>query len=230
MLFGMAYTWAKALNLTDTDTRNKPMFQSASQVYGKAGYDQTHVLTFNVVWDVAKRSQLILAGARKISGAVLDNSQVSRFATLASGTPLGISYTTTDKADFTSSAGDGVRVLAITTAQLPVGDRAFDHWFDTNAFARLLKGNAGNTPKDVFRRPATNNWDLSLFKNFPLWSEKRVVQFRGEFYSAFNHTQFSSLTIAARFGTTGMQTNAQVGQGPATLSARIIQLPLTLRF
>jgi hypothetical protein len=230
LLFGMAYTWSKAMNLADTETGNMPMFQNASWLYGKAGYDQTHVLTFNAVWDVPKGSQLIPGSAKKISGAVLDNWQVSTFTTFASGTPLGISYTTTDNADITGGAGDGARVLAISKAQLSTGDRTFDHWFDANAFARPPKGSPGNAPKDVFRGPGTNNWDLSLFKNFPLWSEKHVVQFRGEFYNAFNHTQFASVNTSARFDTTGKQTNTQFGQITATRSPRVIQLALTFRF
>jgi hypothetical protein len=97
-------------------------------------------------------------------------------------------------------------------------------------FARPPKGSPGNAPKDVFRGPGTNNWDLSLFKNFPLRSEKRVVQFRGEFYNAFNHTQYSGVNTSARFDTAGKQTNTQFGQVTATRSPRVIQLALTFRF
>jgi len=113
---------------------------------------------------------------------------------------------------------------------LSPGERTFDRWFDTTAFARPPKGSPGNAPKDVFRGPGINNWDASLFKNFPLGSEKRVVQFRGEFYNAFNHTQYSSVNTTARFDTTGKQTNLQFGQVTATRSPRVIQFALTLRF
>jgi len=230
LLYGIAYTWSKAMDLGDTETNNMPMFQDASWIYGKAGYDQTHVLTFNVVWDVPKGSNLVPQSARKTTGLLLDNWQVSTFTTFASGTPSGISYTTTDNADITGGAGDGARIIAISKAQLSPGERTFDRWFDTTAFARPPKGSPGNAPKDVFRGPGINNWDASLFKNFPLGSEKRVVQFRGEFYNAFNHTQYSSVNTTARFDTTGKQTNLQFGQVTATRSPRVIQFALTLRF
>jgi hypothetical protein len=110
------------------------------------------------------------------------------------------------------------------------GDRTFARWFDTSVFARPAKGDAGNAPKDVFRGPGTNNWDASLFKNFPLRAEKRILQFRAEFYNAFNHVQYSSVNTAARFDTTGKQTNTQFGQVTATRSPRVIQLALSLRF
>jgi hypothetical protein len=230
LLYGVAYTWSKAMNLSDAETGNMPMFKDASWIYGKAGYDQTHVLTFNVVWDVPKGSRLVPEGARKAAGLVLDNWQVSTFAIFASGTPAGIGYSTTDNADITGGTGDGARVIVTGKAPLPRGERSFDRWFDTTAFARPPKGDAGNAPKDVFRGPGTNNWDCSLFKNFPIRSERRMVQFRAEFYNAFNHTQYSGVNTAARFDTAGKQTNAQFGQVTATRSPRVIQFALTFRF
>jgi len=230
LLFGLAYTWSKAMNLADTETGNMPVFQTASWVYGKAGYDQTHVLTFNVVWDVPKASKLLPASARKASGIVLDNWQVSTFTTFASGTPSGIGYTTTDNADITGGAGDGARVIVTGRAPLSSGDRTFNTWFDNTVFARPPKGSPGNAPKDVFRLPGTNNWDASLFKNFPIFSERRIVQFRAEFYNAFNHTQYSGVNTTARFDTAGRQTNTQFGQVTATRSPRVIQFALTFRF
>jgi hypothetical protein len=230
-LFGMAYTWSKAMNLADTETSNMPVYKDASWIYGKAGYDQTHVLTFNLVWDVPKGSKLFSGkAATRLSGAVLDNWQVSTFTTFASGTPSGIGYSTTDNADITGGTGDGARVIAVSKAQLPPSERNFTRWFDTNAFARPAKGNAGNAPKDVFRGPGTNNWDASVFKNFPIFSEKRIVQFRAEMYNAFNHTQYSGVNTAARFDTAGKQTNTQFGQVTSTRSPRVIQLALTFRF
>jgi hypothetical protein len=230
LLFNVAYTWSKAMNLADTETGQMPMFHDASWAYGKAGYDQTHVLTFNVVWDVPKGSRLLPEATRKVSGLLLDHWQLSTFTTFASGTPAGISYSTTDNADITGGAGDGARVIVTGKAQLPRSERSFARWFDTSAFARPPKGDPGNAPKDVFRGPGTNNWDGALFKNFPLGSERRFLQFRGELYNTFNHTQYSSVNTAARFDTAGRQTNVQFGQVTGTRSPRVIQLALTFRF
>ena len=52
------------MNLADTETGNMPVYKDASWIYGKAGYDQTHVLTFNVVWDVPKGSRLLSRNGR----------------------------------------------------------------------------------------------------------------------------------------------------------------------
>ena len=39
--------------------------------------------------------------------------------------------------------------------------------------------------------PHINNWDIAVFKNFPLYERVRL-QFRSEFCNAFNHTQFNA--------------------------------------
>jgi len=74
------------------------------------------------------------------------------------------------------------------------------------------------------------NWDLTMFKNFPIKSETRSVQFRWEFYNLFNHTQFSSMNTTATFNAAGAQTNAQLGQATGARAARIMQGSLRFRF
>ncbi len=49
--------------------------------------------------------------------------------------------------------------------------------------------------RDAFRGPATNNWDLSFFKNVRI-KERYAVQLRWEMYNAFNHGQFGQITAA----------------------------------
>ena len=47
---------------------------------------------------------------------------------------------------------------------LSKGERTFDHNINTAAFALTRQGTWGNAPKDLFRGPGTNNWDISMFK------------------------------------------------------------------
>jgi len=56
------------------------------------------------------------------------------------------------------------------------------------------------------------------------------VQFRSEFYNAFNHTQFSTLNTTARFDAGRNQVNGQFGQYTAARNPRIVQLALKLHF
>ena len=103
-------------------------------------------------------------------------------------------------------------------------------WFDTSVFARPAKGDPGNAPRDVFRGPGHNNWDISIVKNFPLFSEARHFQFRTELYNAFNHTQFSGVDSTARFDPQGNQVNARFGQVTGARGARVMQMSLRITF
>ena len=225
--FGVAYTWSKSMDYASTDRGGLPMFRDyGTWVYGKSTFDQTHALVFNYVWDLPNLGQRT---GNAVLGQILDHWQVSGVTTFASGFPLGINYTTTDNADITGG-GDGARVNVIAKAQLPHGERTFDRWFNTAAFARPGRGDFGNAPKDVFRGPGLNSSDLSIFKNFPLKSETRALQFRWEIYNVFNQTQFSGVDNNARFDPAGNQVNAQFGLVTSTRLPRAMQFGLNFRF
>jgi len=89
----------------------------------------------------------------------------------------------------------------------------------------------GNAAKDLFRLPGTNNWDISLFKNFNLAREGKVrLQYRLEMYNAFNHTQFTAVDTTGRFDPNGNQVNALFGSYTNAANARRIVMGLKLNF
>ena len=69
-----------------------------------------------------------------------------------------------------------------------------------------------------------------ITKRFPLFSEKRYVQFRAETYNTFNHTQFSDVNSTARFDKNGVQTDPNFGAYTAAFKPRNIQLSLRFMF
>lgn len=224
--FGSAWTWSKAMNYSDSPSNMPIYIDGHSFLYGKAGYDQTHILVANFTYDVPKISKLV---PNSFGRAVLDNWQLAGFASMASGNPTGVGFSTVDNADITGG-GDGNRINIKGVAQQPFGSRSFGRWFDPTVFSRPARGDIGNAPKDVFRGPGINSWDISVFKNFPLFSETKLLQFRSEFYNIFNHTQFSSVDSTARFDAAGNQVNTRLGQVTGARSARVIQLALSFKF
>jgi hypothetical protein len=167
--------------------------------------------------------------ASPVTRWVFDNWQVSGITMFASGMPSGVGFSTTDGTDQTGG-GDGQRIIVTGKAQRPHGERTMLRWFDTSVFARPGMNDVGNAPKDVIRGPGRNNWDVTLFKNFPVKSEQRVLQFRWEFYNVFNHTQFSGVNTTAQFDATGKQVNGLFGTATAARSPRVMQVSLRLRF
>ena len=225
--FGVAYTWSKTMDYADNDRDAVASFRPLRiWNYGRAGFDQTHIFVLNYTWDLPRATRL---WDNVVVKALFDNWQVSGITAFVSGTPSGIGFSTVDNADI-AGGGDGARVVVIGNPILPRGDRSFDRWFNTSAFARPARGDFGNAPKDVIRLPGTNNWDISLFKNIPLRSERTSFQLRWELYNAFNHTQFSGVDTTARFDTAGNQVSASFGRVTATREPRYMQLSLRLTF
>jgi len=244
--FGIAYTWAHTLNTGSGEGDGIASFRPwRIWNYGPANFDQTQMFVLNYVWDLPKPSKFVDGSTAKLLlGSVFDNWQVSGVTTLASGLPQAIYMGTISGLDL-SGGGDGTRANVIARPQLAHGDRTFDRWFNTEAFAMpalpyetspgsdqwvVDPGNASVFP---VRGPGQNNWDITLMKKFPLKSESRSLQFRFEFYNAFNHTQFSGIDSFALFDDTTAgfpQVNNTFGQVTSTRQPRIIQLSIRFDF
>ncbi|MGA9133536.1 MAG: hypothetical protein WB384_16175, partial [Candidatus Sulfotelmatobacter sp.] len=72
-----------------------------------------------------------------------------------------------------------------------------DSWFNTNCFtttalaAALASGNPrfGDSGRNILDAPGLEDYDLAILKDFAL-SERFKLEFRSEFYNAFNHPYF----------------------------------------
>jgi hypothetical protein len=226
LMFGVAWTWSKAMDFSDGNSALSPLISPRIRNYGKAGFDRTHVLVANYDYFLPKFSTRWNNG---ISRIVFDNWEISGITSFLSGQPLGVSYTTTNNADLTGAFGSGVdsRVILTGNPILSKDQRTFSRSFNTAVVAEPVANfGIGNAPKDVFRGPGINNHDLTLMKNFRLGAEQRRLQFRFEAYNAFNHTQFSAVDNTARFDATGKQVNNTFGQYTGTYPSRRVQLGL----
>jgi hypothetical protein len=83
----------------------------------------------------------------------------------------------------------------------------------------------GNMGRNVLRGPGINNWDISIAKDFK-FTESRSLEFRSEFFNAFNHVQFYSPTY--QDGTVGG--DALFGQITSDRGPRVIQFALKMYF
>jgi hypothetical protein len=229
--FTGAWTWSKAMDYVDDDTSNistlmDPRFWS----YGKAGFDHTHVVRLSFTYEAPKVSQL---WNNALSRNVLDGWTLSGTPTFQTGGPAGISYSGSSKPTPNAISGsptDAARVNIIKNP-LPSGlGRGFSGYFDTTAFGPAAQNTPGNAPRYVFTAPGINNWDLALFKQIHLPTEKLNLLFRAEAMNAFNHTQWSSIDTSAQFDATGAQVNKTFGQATQSASARRLQLSLRLSF
>ncbi|MBY0507954.1 MAG: carboxypeptidase regulatory-like domain-containing protein [Bryobacteraceae bacterium] len=222
-----AYTYSKAMGLADSDGDGVATYRPVRVWnYGKLGFDQTHMLVVNYIWDIPSGSRVM---PNAVGRLILDHWQISGITTFASGQPSGVGFSTVDTVDL-SGGGDGNRIVVNGKAAKDHGDRTFSKWFDPSVFARPTRGDPGNAPKDVFRLPGTANYDISFFKSIPLRSERRSLQLRWEMYNAFNHTQFNAVDTTARFDAAGNQVNTRFGEVIGARNPRRMQASLRFRF
>jgi hypothetical protein len=122
----------------------------------------------------------------------------------------------------------GSRANLLGDPNLPRGERSIDRWFDVSKLANPAPGQLGNAGKGTIQGTGNNKWDLVLQKNFRI-TEAHRVEFRGEFFNAFNHPQFDDPALfPATHPQAGKITSAS--DFGYSQTERVIQFGLKYRF
>ena len=179
-----AYTFSKALNMTDDDGWVGLTWPQESQLhrnYARAGYDRPHNLQMGFVYELpfARESSKPLA-------QIVKNWQVNGIASFLSGTP----FTIGGDNGLLQQVGGSQTINLIGEAKPGFGEAGpNEHWYDPAIFAQ--PGNAwGNTGRNAFRGPSNWNVDASLFRTIPFGDRK--VELRVESQNVFNHAQWAN--------------------------------------
>lgn len=162
---------------------------------------------------------MFMTSSPKLVDALLGGWQVNGIGTYQTGTPIAIS-----NGGNNSKLGSPGQRPNNNGKSAKLAEPTMDRYFDTSVFSQagnFTFGNVGRFLPDL-RLPGTNNWDMSLFKNFSIL-EKLNMQFRAEAFNALNHP------VWAAPGTT---VNATSGFGQITSKNgnRQLQLALKLNF
>lgn len=94
-------------------------------------------------------------------------------------------------------------------------------WFNTSCFVAPPKYTFGNSGRGILRGPGAQSWDIGLDKAFHTF-ESQYLQFRGEFFNAFNHANFGQPNNLV--GVPG------TGQISGAAAARVIQFVMKYNF
>jgi hypothetical protein len=127
-----------------------------------------------------------------VTDKVLNNWSLTGIASWQTGFPFTI-FSDYDNS-FSDMGADRANLNApkVQDAVLSTGrshQQQIDQWFNTSAFVPNPIGTFGNTGKDILRGPRYFDTDLALLKNANL-TERVSLQFRAEFYNAFNNVNF----------------------------------------
>ncbi len=213
-----SYTWAKAMDDVDCPARCRAVgvqnVYDLAAAYGIASYDIPQRFVATWVYQLPFGTGGKLATSVPILSQIIGNWQVSGVGQFQNGNPYTIGQPNT--------------LGLFSGAQYPnrvgnpnLSNRTLAEWFNTSAFQLAPPDTLGNAARNTFFGPGQNNFDISLMRNFP-FKERYVLQFRGDFYNAFNHPQFSGLN-------TNISSSA-FGRITGVLSPRVIQLVGRLSF
>jgi hypothetical protein len=220
LMISADYTWAKAMDIVDTDTSNIDFWQNRRFNWGPAGYDRTHVFNVDYVYTLPSPKGNALAKA------VLGGWEVTGKTRFWSGFPLTVTSSGTQG---TLSGTVHADYLGGSTG----GNGTWQQWFNPFAFGQPADGTTGNTGRGILRGPGINNWDASLFKNTNI-TERIRTQLRFEFFNLFNHTQFAGVNTGISVNIPGAAvtpaTVGTAGQVNGTRDSRQIQLGLKVYF
>ncbi|MGO8788549.1 MAG: carboxypeptidase regulatory-like domain-containing protein [Terriglobia bacterium] len=232
--FRGVYTYAKALDngdsLNTSVATNSPAFAAnplePSWDYGRGSFDIRHSGVVNATYDLPFGNGKAFQGGPWID-RVFGNWQLSGIETLQSGLPFTpqLSYNPANDGDSRNT----VRPSWNPAFTGPVMGGGPNEYFNPAAFIQPLAGTYGNVGRNILQGAGLATTDLSLAKKFNL-SERVGLQFRAEFFNAFNRTNFNTPNpVVYTSATSGPSPTAGVITSTATTS-RQIQFGLKLLF
>jgi outer membrane receptor protein involved in Fe transport len=215
------YTWSKFLNDADEGGATLGAENTYSNGYdrradyGPSENDIPHRFNLSGVYELPFGKGRRFAQSR-LSDAVLGGWSFGGVFTVQSGP----AYTVVTEVNTVYSAAGALRADVLRNPNLPAESRTLARWFDTEAFAQPAAAMFGNQGVNILRGDGMTNVDFSFMKGWRLPGEGRKIQFRSEFFNAFNHPDFG--LPGRTFGGPGF------GLVSGVRAARSIQLGLRL--
>ena len=186
------YTWSKTINLACDGWYNVEgcSTQTPYDHYrdkGVAGHDLTHNFNFNWVYKIPVGPGMKSTGS-KVGDYIIGNWQINGIANLYSGRPYHINVS----GDIANTRNRNGYMRADQVGEPHLSNPSPSRWFNTDAFRAPAPFTFGNSGRHALRSDGVTNFDLSLFRDFPLPGREGMrLQFRAEAFNAFNHADFA---------------------------------------
>jgi hypothetical protein len=203
--FQGAYTWGK--DLTDVEgvgfnavflggdgNSNDP--NNRHQRWGPADFDRAQRFVLTYLWEIPHP-----AGEGFLNRKLMSGWSASGVTTFQSGLPITITDPTGGSIFGSGSNSRAQLCPGFTQAQVATSggvEARLGQYFNPAAFCApptIGDGTGyGNTGRAAFRGPHQANFDMGLIKTTKVGglSEAASLEFRADFYNAFNHPQFAN--------------------------------------
>jgi hypothetical protein len=251
-----SFTWSHSLdNASASLEGNTPSPQDGNNInadYGQSDYNLPIANVTSLVYDLpVGHGRRFLGSDNPAVDAVLGGWQISGINTMQSGTPFNLGYTpnsanaVSPQISATYRGANEYRPNVVAGQKLiqksQLQPSGYIQWvnYDALTLPATKDGNGnllspfGNAARNPGRSPAYYDTDLALNKSFKLPVETMRLQFRGEFYNIFNHTNFylPSSGLGGTLSTASTLNNPTSGGTiTSTFEPRIIQFGLKLLY
>ena len=183
--FLTSFVWSKSID--DADLPIVGLFDAAGSQDERNLRLERGLSFFNVGRRLSSGYVYNLPVAAGFLRPLVRNWQTSGIFTIQDGTPENPFYFSQDFAN--SGTPNRPNIVPGQSISLPPGQRTPDHWFNTAAFSQPAAYTFGNAGRDILPTPGTVVFDLALSRRFHP-REAQSIEFRAEFFNAFNHPNF----------------------------------------
>jgi hypothetical protein len=249
LMMQAAYTWSRTLtdlsNISANPTANSNDASNLAQQYGQATFVRPQRFVVNYAYDLPFGKHTGFLGkvteGWNVSGVTLvqDGLPIT-IGDSAAGTIFGTAGSVNQAGYARAQMCPGMTYAGIATAggveQRLGGNSGGPGYFNANALcAPPVIGDGtgfGNSGTGILLGPGQFNWDISLFKTTRI-TERHLIQFRAEFFDAFNHPQFNNPNNSGGFLLNAVPDRSSGNFGQITTTSvnpRVIQFALKYMF
>ena len=210
--FLASYTWSKLMTnaeyldswldgIVGLTTGSWQNYNDPNAEYSQSSFDSHQRLVVSYVYQFpVGRGQRFLSTLNAAANQVIGGWGVEGITTYQVGFPLAMSVTTnilgtyafqgTERPNLTPNCAKNYSGSIINRLGGPGSSNTY---FNTSCFTDPPNFTYGDEPRtdSTLRTPGIANWDMSLFKNFPI-HENLSFDFRVEAFNTFNRVQFGS--------------------------------------
>ena len=210
LMYQVSYTWSHNMadfvdNLTGGSTpQNAYDYQHEMS---NSAQDVRHRFVGSGTWALPIGHGGLVMNNDSAASKLIGGWQANAIVSLQTGVPFSVtaadeSDTGSNHAAYANCTGDPFTGASKSPSKY-AGSKAPGFFINVAAFAQPSLGTFGSCRPRSWHGPGIEQEDLSLFKSFPLGEERRL-EFRAEFFNAFNHPSFAnpsaSISAPGAFG------------------------------
>jgi hypothetical protein len=227
LLLKGAYTWSKAINMTDDNGWTDVNFNYEPLIHrnrAPAGYDRTHVVQLGYVWELPFGKGRKFATEGPLSWIIGGWGLNGVFYSF-SGTPFTVTSSVANNSPGNLQTANQVKPeVTMNRDSFGPGNK----YFDVTAFAPPAPNTFGSTGRNLLRGPGRIGTDMRLSRIFPI-TERFRVEVLGEAFNLTNTPWFSNPTANVNDPLFG-EIRSVVSQSGRPVSDRQFRLGARLQF